>query len=148
MTRASRQLESVEQGEDVRVLDGRGCLTLDGMCFIGQLSLYQQGAVERHLQTCSVCAQQVAALARASAAFQEHRPRVPVPAEIKILSRQVALRSPVLLAAGSSQAERRIREPRGRRARRPWYQSPVLLVSLLAGMVAATAVALIVLLLS
>jgi hypothetical protein len=142
-----RQLEAVEQGEDVRVLDGQGCLTPEGMCFIEQLGLHQQGAVERHLQSCPVCAQQVTTLARTAAAFEQARPLVPVPAEIRLLSRQVALRSPVLLAVAANQAERRLRARRGRGGRRAWYQSPVLLISLLAGMAAATAAAMLVLLL-
>jgi len=119
-----------------RVLDGKGCVTLEVMCYAEQLTPEQRAAVERHTRTCSLCAQQQAALARAVDRFRQARPRLHLPPELKLLVRQAALRALVARrrAAGMSDKIARYR-PR-------WYQTRLFEVIVLIACVAALIVVL------
>jgi hypothetical protein len=124
-----RQMEQIEPGEDVQLLDSSGCLTPEAMCFTEQLGLYQQGVVERHIQSCPSCAQQMVQVRLASQRFREVRPRIPVPVEIKLLGRQVAMRSPVL--ASSAQAARRGSPRQTARLPQVARKNPLVLITIL-----------------
>lgn len=131
------QVESTEDGKQLPVLDQRGCLTMEAMCFTDQLGLHHQAVVERHVQRCMVCAQQLSGLAAVANSVHRARPRLPIPPEIKLLSRQLALRS----AAQTEPAARRADPPRRRRRstartrviRIPWYRSRSFQMALAAG---------------
>jgi anti-sigma factor RsiW len=122
--------------EEIQVLDGKGCLTLEVMCFSDELPSEQRAVVERHIRTCSICAQQQTALATATERFRRVRPRLPLPAEIKLLARQLALRS-------VARQQRRSVEPRRAQSRQTWYQSRTFWVVTLAGMAMAIVIAVI-----
>jgi hypothetical protein len=79
--------------DELRIIDGRGCLTLEAMGFPEHLGTEQRVVVERHVRTCSICAQQQTDLVKAKERLRRARPRIPVPSEAKALSRQLLLRS-------------------------------------------------------
>ncbi len=132
-----RQVEEISGERDVRVLDERGCLTPEALCFTEQLTPQHQGAVERHLQHCPACAQQQATLTRAAARFQQDRPRYPLPPQVQLFSRKLALRSlGTLRLAATQQRQRRDTDLLPRRRPRLRRTTLVVLVSacaLLAG---------------
>jgi hypothetical protein len=138
-----------DDDEEIRILDERGCLTLEAMCFSNQLQSEQRAVVERHVRNCVVCAQQQMDLAAVTERVRGARPRVPVPVEAKALARQVALRS---LSVRRAHREGRRRRPTarlrvvGRRAA-PWYRSGVFWAATLIGLATAFTVAVIALLL-
>ena len=144
------QLEAMDNGKEFQVLDGAGCLTMEAMCFTEQLGLHHQAVVERHIQHCTICAQQLASMAAVANSFRKGKPRVAVPAEIKLLSRQLALRSAALKVtperkATSQKVSRRQGTPR---VRRPWYRSHAFKMALIGGAGTALALALLALLMS
>jgi hypothetical protein len=139
--------------EDVRILDSRGCLTLEAMCLTEQLGPDQRAVVQRHILSCGICAQQQTELARATERMLAARPRVPVPSEVKLLARQSALKGLAL------RAQRSARQSPGRRHRstariralgyhRPrWYRSRTFWAAAMMGMAAVVVVTLLVLVL-
>ena len=133
-------LENDPMQEEVRILDERGCLTLESMCFTSQLEPDHRAVVERHVRACPVCAQQQMALVRVTDRVRSARPRVPVPAEAKALVRQLALRSLAMRRARRREEGRcvtaRVRRLRDRAAP-PWYRSPVLWTATIAGLATA-----------
>jgi len=137
--------------DEIRILDHRGCLTLEAMCFVSQLQPEHRAVVERHIRTCAVCAQQQMDLARVTERVRSARPRVPVPVEAKTLARQVALRSLAMRRArkvqqGARHSTARIRSvQRGSLGR--WYRSRVFWAATLAGLATALVVAAIALIL-
>jgi len=88
--------ESTDGEEQLRILDSSGCLTPEVICFIEELNDDQQAAVERHLRSCTVCAQQQAVAAKAAERIRSGRLRVGVPADARIVARQAALKSVVM----------------------------------------------------
>jgi hypothetical protein len=139
-----------EDEDEVRILDGRGCLTLEAMCFTDQLGPDQKAVVERHIRTCSVCAQQQTELARATERMRSARPRVPVPSEVKILTRQVALKGLAVRRTRQSQALKPRSTARIRvlgRIRPRWYRSRTFWAAAMMGMAAAVVLVLLVLVL-
>jgi hypothetical protein len=148
MTLASPTVE-----DEVRILDSRGCLTLEAMCFTDQLGPDQRAVVERHIRTCGVCAQQQTELARATERMRSARPRVPVPAEVKMLARQVALKGLALRArtARQSSPPRKHRSTARIRAlgrhKPKWYRSRTFWAAAMMGMAAAVVLTLLVLVL-
>ena len=145
---------STVEEEDVRILDSRGCLTLEAMCLSDQLGPDQRAVVKRHIHSCGVCAQQQTELARTAERMRASRPRVPVSSEVKILARQVALKGLAL------RAQRAARQSPGRRHRstariralgrpRPrWYQSRTFWAAAMMGMAAAVVLTLLALVLT
>jgi anti-sigma factor RsiW len=129
--------------DGLRVFDASGCLTREVMCFTDQLNPDQRAAIERHARSCSVCAQEQAALARASERFRRARPHSMLPVELRVLARQVALRS---LQARRQRVGDTARLPARTRARPPWYLSRLFWTSVLAGMTAAALITLVALL--
>jgi anti-sigma factor RsiW len=129
-----RDALNAHPSEEIRVLDTKGCLTLEVMCFSDELPSEQHAVVERHIRTCSICAQQQTALATATERFRRVRPRLPLPAELKVLARQLALRS-------ITQRQRSTAEPRHGEPRHAWYQSRTFWVVTLAGMALAIIIA-------
>jgi hypothetical protein len=130
-----------------RILDPKGCVTLEVLCFSEQLTPDQRAAVERHTRSCSVCAQQQTALARASDRFRRRRPKLALPAELRLLARQAALRT---LISKRQRGNTTARLPVARRRRGvhdPWYRSRLFWTAMLAGMGAALLVLLVALLL-
>jgi anti-sigma factor RsiW len=136
--------------DDIRILDSRGCLTLEAMCFTGQLGPDQQAVVERHIRTCGICAQQHADLARATERMRSARPRVPVPSEIKLLAREVALKGLAMRRTRQGSKKKQRSTARIRVIRRPvrWYQTRAFWAAVLFGMCAALILALVALLLA
>ena len=150
-------IEPPINGKEFTVLDPAGCLTIEAMCFTEQLGLHHQAVVERHIKACTICAQQLADMARVANSFRQGKPRVPVPSEIKLLSRQLALRSVALKAptparpAKEPTAAAPARPRTGKRSpsiRRPWYRSHALQMALIGGLGATLAMLLLALLLS
>jgi anti-sigma factor RsiW len=129
-----------------RILDPKGCLTMEVLCFTEQLNPDQRAAVERHTRSCSVCAQQQTALARASERFRRRRPRQVLPSELRLLARQAALRTVISKRQRASTTARLPVTGRRRGAHEPWYRSRLFWTALLAGMGAALLVLLAVLL--
>ena len=129
-----------------RILDPKGCLTLEVLCFTDQLNPDQRAAVERHTRSCTVCAQQQTSLARASDRFRRRRPRQILPAELRLLARQAALRTVITKRQRASTTARLPASRRRRVAHEPWYRSRLFWTALLAGMGAALLVLLIALL--
>lgn len=118
-------IEPAINGKEFKVLDQAGCLTQDAMYFTEQLGLHHQAVVERHIKVCNICAQQVTAMAAVANKFRLGKPRVPIPSEIKLLSRQLALRSIALRAPAPRKATPAPART-GKRSpniRRPWYRS-------------------------
>ncbi len=119
-------IEPAFSGNEFQVLDQAGCLTQEAMCFTEQLGLHHQAVVERHIKICTVCAQQVAGMAGVANKFRLGKPRVPIPSEIKLLSRQLALRSAALKAPAALKATPPAPARTGERSpsiKRPWYRS-------------------------
>lgn len=142
------------EDEEIRILDSRGCLTLEAMCFTDQLGPDQRAVVKRHIRSCGVCAQQQTALARATERMYSARPRVPVPSEIKILARQVALKGLALRAQRSArQGPRRQHRSTARiralgRHKPRWYRSRTFWAAAMMGMAVAVVITLLVLVLT
>jgi hypothetical protein len=136
--------------DDVRILDSRGCLTLEAMCFANQLGPDQQAVVERHIRTCGICAQQHADLAKATERMRSARPRVPVPTEIKLLAREVALKGLAMRRTRRGSKKKQRPTARIRVIRRPvrWYQTRTFWVAVLLGTSAALVLALLALILA
>jgi len=134
----SSDLRPTRPSEGFRVLDLKGCLTLEVLSFTEQLGPDQRGAVERHARSCAVCAQQQTALARASERFRRARPRQPLPTEVRLLARQAALRAMVDKRQRGSTTARLPAHRRGHaRSAAPWYRARMFWTALLAGMGAA-----------
>jgi hypothetical protein len=79
--------------DDLQLINARGCLTLEAMCFCEQLSPDQQEAIDRHLCSCISCAQERVFLVMAQDKVRRARPRFAVPTEVNLLARQVVMRS-------------------------------------------------------
>jgi len=144
-----RPIEKVESGEDLRILDQRGCLTPEAMCLPEQLTLHHLGAVERHIKACTACAQQVAELTRAADRLRAARPLIAVPPEVRLLSQQIATYSPAMLDRRSPKAaaQRPMRNTaKVARLASPWQRPSSILVAILGAMLAATIVVLMILL--
>lgn len=145
MTAGVDQTGRAVNAAELRILDDRGCLTPEAMCFGGQLHSEHRAVVERHVRVCTVCAQQQMDLARVTQRVRAARPRVPVPAEASALARQVAVQSLT--------RRRRLRSGRGRRAtarvaqerRRPprWHRRRAVRAALIVGLAAAITAAVI-----
>jgi len=138
--------------DEVRIMDHRGCLTLDAICFTDQLGPDHRAVVERHIRSCGVCAQQQTQLARATERMRGARPRVPVPAEIRILARQVALKGLALRARTARPSPVRQQRSTARiralgRRRPPWYRSRTFWAAAIMGLAAAVVLVLLVLVL-
>lgn len=88
------------------ILDGRGCLTFEAICFADLLGPDQRAAVERHVRACTFCAQQQASMARAAQEIRREKPRVPVPADARVAGRQAMLRSLLLQRRPQAVSER------------------------------------------
>ena len=118
--------------DELRVLDGKGCLTLEMLCFSDELPPDQRAVVERHVRSCTICAQQQTSLARATDRLRRARPRLPVPTELKLLARQLALRS---LSHRRRRASSQQRSRLGASASAPerWYRSRYFLIAALIG---------------
>ncbi len=143
-------IEPPINGKEFQVLDDVGCLTPEAMCFTEQLGLHHQAVVERHIKSCSVCAQQLTDMAAVANKFRHGKPRVPIPSEIKLLSRQLALRSAALKAPAARKAPAaKVRT--GKRSpsiRRPWYRSHSFQMALIGALGTTLAILLLALLLS
>jgi anti-sigma factor RsiW len=136
--------------DEIRILDDRGCLTLEAMCYVSQLQPEHRAVVERHIRACAVCAQQQMDLARVTERVRGARPRVPVPVEAKTLARQVALRSLAMRRVRKAQQGARHSTARIRSVQRVsgrWYRSRVFWAATLAGLATALVVAAIALIL-
>ena len=130
-------IEPPINGTEFKVLDQAGCLTLEAMCFTEQLGLHHQAVVERHIQNCTVCAQQLTDMAAVANKFRHGKPRVPIPMEIKLLSRQLALRSAALKAPTAAPKTAHSKLRTGKRSpslRRPWYRSHAFQMALIGGL--------------
>lgn len=131
--------------DGLRILDHRGCVTPEALCFVDELGAEQRAVVERHIRACVICAQQQTAIARATERVRAARPRVPVPGEIKQLARQVALRTLAVRRKRESASRRRstarIRAIGARSFHTPWYLSRTLWAAVLAGSATALVVA-------
>jgi hypothetical protein len=149
MTPAGESTSTSTSSDEIRILDSRGCLTLEAMCFTGELGPDQQAVVKRHIRTCGICAQQHADLARATERMRSARPRVPVPTEIKLLAREVALKGLAMRRARHGSKKRQRSTARIRVMRRArWYQTRTFWAAVLFGMSAALILALVALLLA
>jgi hypothetical protein len=84
----------VSDVDELRILDARGCITLEAMGFPEHLDAEQRAVVERHIRSCSICAQQQTDLIKAKERLRRARPRIPVPREVKVLSGQLAMLRP------------------------------------------------------
>ncbi len=82
-------------GAGLQLLDPRGCLTAEALCFIQELHPDQQALVYRHLRDCMICSQLQTQLSQAAARVRRARPRVPAPVEARVAARQAALRTMV-----------------------------------------------------
>ena len=116
--------------DELRVLDGKGCLTLEVLCFSDELSPDQRAVVERHVRSCTICAQQQTSLAKATERLRRARPRLPVPTELKLLARQLALRS-LSHRRRRSSSQQRARHPAASSER--WYRSRYFWIAALVG---------------
>jgi hypothetical protein len=121
--------------DELRVLDSKGCLTLEVLCFSDELPAEQRAVVERHVRSCSICAQQQTSLAMATDRLRRARPRLPVPTELKLLARQLALRS---LGHRRRRASSQLRarshgHGAAARSRERWYRSRSFWIVTLAG---------------
>ena len=133
---------SAGETDEVRILDARGCLTLESMCFTQQLTPEQRAVVERHVRACTVCAQQHTDLARVTERLRSARPRVPIPAEARLVARQVVVRSLTQRRSHrvGHRSTARVRTlPRPVRV--PWHKSRAVWAAALAGLLAALVLA-------
>lgn len=80
----------------VQIINSKGCLTLDGSCFTNDLHPDQQAAIERHIQSCSTCAQHQLMLAKAAKRIQSAKPQISVSPKDLITARQTVLRELVV----------------------------------------------------
>ncbi len=87
---------NLSTSDGIRILDARGCLTAEAMCFGEELGPDQRAVVDRHVRACAVCSQQQAGLSHAAQRVRHGRPRVTVPADARIAARQAILRSLML----------------------------------------------------
>jgi hypothetical protein len=145
MNQSTARHPDQEPLQELRILDDRGCVTTEAMCFLDQLSEDHRAVVDRHVRSCIVCAQQHADLVGVTDRLQAVRPRIQLPSEVKLLSREVVRR---VIAARQSQANTgspRRRRPTARvRVVRPtWYRSTTLWTAVLTGLAVAMLVALI-----
>jgi hypothetical protein len=100
------------EADDLRLLDERGCLTDEVLCFIEQLSADQREAVERHLVDCPACAFHRNQLAEAAGAMRRARPRIPIPSDARLLGRQAVLRGMLKRPRYSEPSDRKTRRRR------------------------------------
>ena len=138
----SSDTDPVADGEEIVLLDERGHLTPEASAFPGELGVYQRAVVDRHLELCDLCANQVTSLARARQRLVNQQPRLLIPAGLGRLGRQVALRS-LPLAEAALQQQRTAAAagtPKKTKGRR-WAIPPALLIVLLMGMAATLVVA-------
>lgn len=144
-------VSSTSESQEIRILDSRGCLTLEAMCFSDQLLPDQRAVVERHIMSCTICAQEQTELVRVTDRLTSARPRIPVPSEISLLTRQLVLRSQALRRArtglGKHRSRSRLRAHTPAQRKIPWYFSRIFWVTTLLGMAAALIVVLIALIL-
>ncbi len=129
--------EPARGAEELRILDDRGCLTAEAVVLSDHLLPDQRAVVERHVRSCSVCAQQHTSLARATERFRRARPRLQLPAEVRQLARQVALRGlthrrPRAAAPASTTA--RVRRLRYSDLGLRWYRSRGFWIATLTGL--------------
>lgn len=82
--------------QSVRLIDSKGCLTVEACCFIDQLTDEQRLVVERHIRSCSVCAQQRALIATTVSRVRRGRPRL-----VSTLDAQLAGARAIASVAGS-----------------------------------------------
>lgn len=112
---------------ELRILDDRGCLTAEAAVLADQLLPDQRAVVERHVRGCTVCAQQHTALARATERFRRARPRLQLPAEVRQIARQIALRGLTVRRPRPAATTARLRAVKGRLRYsdlgRSWYRS-------------------------
>ncbi len=102
--------------DELRLLDERGCLTDEVLCFIEELSRDQREVVERHVAVCPACAFHRNQLAEAAGAMCRARPRIPIPSDARLLGRQAVLRGMLKRPRYSEPSDRRVRR------RRRWLQ--------------------------
>lgn len=81
------------RSQELTLIDERGCLSDEVLFFVDELDEDQRSVVERHLHHCLVCAHQQAELAGAARQVRKSRPRAPLSADVRLLSRQAVLRS-------------------------------------------------------
>ena len=119
-----------------RILDAKGCVTLEVLCFTDQLNPAQRAAVDRHTKTCSICAQQQTALARAGERFRRQHPRQRLSSEVRLTARQAALRA-VRIKKKRVETTARLPAARVRRSTAQlWYRSSIFWTALLVGVAA------------
>jgi len=83
---------STTDPDELRVLDLRGCLTPEVMCFTSELSPEQRAVVERHVRSCVRCAQHQTILARTADRVRRARPPLSLLPDVKYLASRAALR--------------------------------------------------------
>jgi len=143
-------VQTRHDSDEIRVLDDKGCLTVEVMCFTDELPVAQRAVVDRHIHHCTICAQQQTAIATAAERLRRARPRILAPADIKVLAREGALRSLAVRRKRSLSGMHRIARLALRASasgKRPWYHTLTFKVALLSVMAAAVIIAIAALLL-
>lgn len=121
--------------DELRILDERGCLTPEAVVLAEQLLPDQRAVVERHVRSCSVCAQHHTSLARATERFRRARPRLQLPPEMRQIARQIALRGLThRRARAAATPTARVRRLRYSDLRRRWYHSRAFWIATLTGL--------------
>jgi hypothetical protein len=121
---------------ELRILDGRGCLTAEAIVFAEQLAAEQRAVVERHGRSCVACAQLQTSIARATDRFRRARPRLPVPSELRQIARHAALHGMARRPrTATTTARLRSKGGRARHAQlgRPFYRSRTFWIATLTG---------------
>jgi anti-sigma factor RsiW len=70
------------------LLEEHGCLTLGAMCFPEQLDGDQRAVIERHLNGCPACAQQLIGLSQTAAWVRQGQPRMAIPVDARLVARR------------------------------------------------------------
>lgn len=107
------------RSQELTLIDERGCLADEVLFFVDELDEDQRSVVERHLGDCLICAHQQAELSRAARLVRQIRPRAPLSADVRLLSRQAVLRS--ILQHGGERERYAERGTRAKRQRRLTY---------------------------
>ncbi|MCK5796740.1 MAG: hypothetical protein KAI47_06145, partial [Deltaproteobacteria bacterium] len=130
---------SPESWGGFRLIDERGCLTDEVLCFVEELRSEQREVVERHLLTCSACTFQHHQLIQAAQMMRRAKPRVRFSSDARVLGRRAVVRAVL-------EHQPRNSTPSDRRARRRRRWLHIGLVLSLALMIVALSMVLMILL--
>lgn len=84
----TRRLPTEDHPAWLPLLEEHGCLTLGAMCFPEQLDGDQRAVIERHLNGCPACAQQLIGMSQTATWLREGRPRVAIPVDARLAARR------------------------------------------------------------